>query len=59
MAWNFGWAFSPSISGWLQVRYGFGPPFIGTLVLYCISIYMYWAFFWNARSRVSAPVTGD
>ena len=24
MAWNFGWAFSPSISGWLQVNYGFG-----------------------------------
>ena len=22
MAWNFGWAFSPTISGWLQVRYG-------------------------------------
>jgi MFS family permease len=50
MAWNFGWAFSPSISGWLQVRYGFGPAFIGTLGLYCISIYMYWAFFWKTRN---------
>ncbi len=47
MAGNFGWAFSPSISGWLQVRYGFGPPFAGTLILYSLSIYMYWAFFWK------------
>ncbi len=45
MSWNFGWAFSPTISGWLQVRYGFAPPFIGTILLYCLSIYLYWAFF--------------
>ncbi|MBN1535599.1 MAG: MFS transporter [Anaerolineales bacterium] len=47
MSWNFGWTFSPSISGWLQVRYGFAPPIIGTIILYCISIYLYWAFFWK------------
>ena len=41
MAWNFGWAFSPTISGWLQVRYGFGPPFIGTIILYTISVVNY------------------
>ena len=49
MAWNFGWAFSPTISGWLQVRYGFGPPFIGTITLYTISVLMYWAFFWRRK----------
>jgi len=49
MAWNFGWAFSPTISGWLQVRYGFGPPFIGTITLYTISVLMYWAFFWRKQ----------
>ena len=49
MAWNFGWAFSPTISGWLQVRYGFGPPFIGTITLYTISVFMYWAFFWRGK----------
>jgi MFS family permease len=49
MAWNFGWAFSPTISGWLQVRYGFGPAFIGTIVLYTISVIMYWAFFWRGH----------
>lgn len=49
MAWNFGWAFSPTISGWLQVNYGFGPPFIGTIILYTISVFLYWAFFWRKK----------
>lgn len=56
MAWNFGWAFSPTISGWLQVRYGFGPPFIGTIILYTISVVMYWAFFWRGQPK-PVPVT--
>jgi MFS family permease len=51
MAWNFGWAFSPTISGWLQVRYGFGPAFLGTIILYTISVTLYWAFFWRARPQ--------
>lgn len=60
MAWNFGWAFSPTISGWLQVRYGFGPPFIGTIVLYTISVIMYWAFFWRGQdTHVTATAPAD
>jgi len=60
MSWNFGWAFSPTISGWLQVRYGFGPPFIGTIILYTISVVMYWAFFWRrSESVVPAAATTD
>jgi MFS family permease len=47
MAWNFGWAFSPAVSGWLQVKYGFGPPFLGTIFLYTIAIFLYWVFFWR------------
>lgn len=47
MAWNFGWAFSPTISGWLQVQYGFGLPFAGTIALYTVAVAMYWAFFWR------------
>jgi MFS family permease len=54
MAWNFGWAFSPTISGWLQVRYGFGLPFAGTIALYTVAVAMYWAFFW--RRSEPAPV---
>ena len=49
MAWNFGWAFSPTISGWLQVRYGFGAAFAGTIALYIISTALYWWFFWHAK----------
>jgi MFS family permease len=62
MSWNFGWALSPSISGWLQVRYGFGPAFLGTIILYTIAVYMYWAFFWRkgrAYEPVPAPIIGD
>lgn len=60
MAWNFGWAFSPTISGWMQVRYGFAPPYIGTIVLYVISIVLYWAFFWKgSRQTALAPMPGD
>ncbi len=52
MSWNFGWAFSPMISGWMQVNYGFGPPFLGTILLYSLSIYLYWVFFWKGRVEV-------
>jgi MFS family permease len=46
MANSVGWAFSPQISGWIQVNYGFQPAFAVTLVLYIISIYLYWRYFW-------------
>jgi MFS family permease len=60
MSWNFGWAFSPTISGYLQVQYGFGPSFLGTIVLYTISTIMYYAFFLRGRDRqATAPVIGD
>jgi MFS family permease len=60
MTWNFGWAFSPTISGWLQVKYGFGPAFMGTITLYTISVIMYWAFFWRRTIEpVQAPAAAD
>ncbi len=60
MAWNFGWAFSPTISGLLQVRYGFGPSFIGTIILYTLSVIMYWAFFWRGNiTAVPATAAAD
>jgi MFS family permease len=49
MAWNFGWAISPTVSGNLQVKYGFGPPFLGTIFLYIISVFLYW-YFWLRKS---------
>jgi MFS family permease len=60
MAWNFGWAFSPTISGYLQVQYGFGPAFLGTIILYTVSTIMYYAFFLCGKERQApAPVPGD
>jgi MFS family permease len=52
MANSFGWAFSPSISGWLQVEYGFGPVFAGVLVLYTISVTLYWKYFWSVKTAL-------
>lgn len=45
MSWNVGWAFSPTVSGWLQVNYGFDPVYLGTISTYVIAIYLYWRFF--------------
>lgn len=60
MANSFGWAFSPSISGWLQVKYGFGPVFACVLVLYTLSVYLYWKFFWSAKTAmVPKPAPAD
>lgn len=49
---SFGRAFSPVASGWMQVNYGFGPPFTGTIILYMIAIGMYYFFFLRGRKRV-------
>ncbi len=57
MAGNFGWAFSPSVSGWLQVRYGFGAAFAGTIGLYIISTALYWWFFWRGATAAKPAVS--
>ena len=60
MSWNFGWAFSPMISGWLQVNYGFGLPFLGTILLYTVSVFLYWYFFLHHQpEKTMLPVPGD
>jgi len=56
MSWSFGWAFSPTVSGWLQVRYGFGPSFLGTIMLYSVSVILYWAFFWRTKAQTAKPI---
>lgn len=55
MVQSFGRAFSPIISGWLQVRYGFAPSFIGTIILYLLSTGMYYIFFMRGRGRKHNP----
>lgn len=59
MSWNFGWAFSPMISGWLQVRHGFGPVFMGTIFLYTLSVFLYWAFFWTGNRSLNKQASGS
>jgi len=55
MASNFGWAISPTVSGWMQVRYGFDPAFAGTILLYTLSVALYWWFFWKSPRKMSLP----
>ena len=55
MAGNFGWAFSPTISGMLQVNYGFGPSFAGTILLYSLSTFLYWFYFLKNRVKTKKP----
>jgi len=50
---SFGRAFSPVVSGWMQVNYGFGPPFIGTIFTYILSIWMYYAYFLRRKRRTA------
>ncbi len=62
MANSFGWAFSPTISGWMQVNYGFGPVYTSVIALYSLAVFMYWKFFWNARTEAElrlAPAHGE
>lgn len=42
MGWQVGQAFGLYISGLVQMRYGFGPLFITTAILYIISIFLAW-----------------
>lgn len=52
MVWSFGRSFSPSISGSLQVDYGFGPPFMIAIGLYMTAIFLYWLF-WLRKEKPS------
>jgi MFS family permease len=56
MIWSFGRSFSPSISGSLQVTYGFGPPFAIAIALYACAILMYWLFFLRKTEGKAAVV---
>ena len=59
MSWNFGWAFSPIVSGYIQVNYGFGPAFIITITCYAIAVFLYWNFFWRRQAQVAPVLAAD
>jgi MFS family permease len=54
MTWSSGRAFSPTVSGYIQVEYGFGPVFALVIVLYVIAVWLYWKFFWVQEGVVEA-----
>ncbi len=56
MSWNFGWAFSPQLSGWIQDRYGFGPVFVGTGAAYIVAVFLYYWFFARRRAAEKIPL---
>lgn len=51
MIWNFGRAISPSVSGPIQVAYGFNPIFVATIVMYALSVYLLYIWFVRGRTR--------
>lgn len=53
MTWNLGWAAMPALSGWIQVQWGFGPVFGGTISTYAIAIGLMWLFF--VRKKPGGP----
>jgi dipeptide/tripeptide permease len=55
MVWNTGRAFSPSLSGWLQVNYGFTPVFALAITLYSFAVPLYWVFFIRGQKEKSTP----
>jgi MFS family permease len=55
LAWSFGWAVGPYISGIVQQQYGFSPLFITTAVLYTLGIGLTWVFFGDKQGLIPQP----
>ncbi len=45
LVWEFGWAFGPAVSGFVQQRFGFAPLFLATTALYGVAAVLTYAFF--------------
>jgi MFS family permease len=52
LAWQFGWAVGPYLSGVVQEAYGFAPLFVTTAVMYATAIFVTWAFFGHREASV-------
>ena len=59
IVWSVGWAFSPSISGAWQVKYGYKLPFTVAIILYAIAITMYYFFWLRKKKGTSSSVEGQ
>ncbi len=50
ITWTIGWAVGPFISGLVQGRYGFGPLFVATAILYALASSLIWRLFHKAEA---------
>jgi len=49
LTWQTGWAFGPYVSGFVQERWGFGPLFVTTSIVYMLAVTATWAFFHSGQ----------
>lgn len=52
LVWEFGWAFGPAVSGFVQQRFGFAPLFLATTALYGVAAVLTYAFFHNMETKI-------
>lgn len=58
MSFNFGWALSPMLSGWLQIRSGFSGPFMITIATYTVAVLMYYLWHWRGDRQSKVVSAG-
>jgi MFS family permease len=58
MSFNFGWAISPVLSGWLQIRSGFTGPFLITIATYTLAVLLYYLWHWRGDRPAKVVLVG-
>ncbi|HSN93898.1 MAG TPA: MFS transporter, partial [Anaerolineaceae bacterium] len=58
MSSNFGWAISPVLSGWLQIRGGFKGPFLITIATYSLAVLLYYLWHWRGDRPAKVGLAG-
>jgi MFS family permease len=58
MSFNFGWAISPVLSGWLQIRSGFTGPFLITIATYSLAVLLYYLWHWRGDRPAKVVLAG-
>lgn len=58
MSYNFGWAISPVLSGWMQIRSGFTGPFLVTIATYSLSVLLYYLWHWRGERTARVITAG-
>jgi predicted MFS family arabinose efflux permease len=59
LMWEVGWTVGPYLSGVVQARWGFGPLFVATALLYNLATGLTWLYFRHAEAalpRVEKPL---